>query len=220
MTLPVDPPPSAADRPRPDGSDIRKMIRQDLPAVARSLARAFERDPHFCWIVRDERTRLERLERSFRTFIDRLWLRHDESYTHQQLIGAALWEPPGAWQVGLLTQIRLGPATALALRGDTPRLLRALNFIERKHPRQPEHWYLPMIGVTTAWQGRGYGAALLRPILDRCDREQVPAYLEASTPRNRALYERHGFEVVEECRYAKDGPPMWMMWREPRQDAA
>jgi GNAT superfamily N-acetyltransferase len=69
--------------------------------------------------------------------------------------------------------------------------------------------------VATAWQGRGFGAALLRPILERCDAEQVPAYLEASTPRNRALYERHGFKVVEECRYASDGPPMWRMWREP-----
>jgi hypothetical protein len=55
----------------------------------------------------------------------------------------------------------------------------------------------------------------MRPVLERCDRDRVPAYLEASSPRNRALYERHGFEVMEECRYADDGPPLWRMWREP-----
>lgn len=191
------------------------MTESDLAPVAHSLARAFEHDPHFVWIVRDDSRRLGRLERAFTAYIARLWLPHHESYTHEELIGAALWMPPGTWHVGLLTQLRLGPATIRALRGDAPRLVKALNFIERKHPRQPEHWYLPMIGVSTAWQGRGYGAALLKPMLERCDREGTAAYLEASTPRNRALYERHGFEVIEECRYAKDGPPLWMMWRSP-----
>jgi ribosomal protein S18 acetylase RimI-like enzyme len=216
VTFEDDQPPAATERPRPDGSDIRKMTAQDLGPVARSLARAFEADPHFVWIVRDPGTRLERLERAFSIFISRLWLPHDESYTHHQLIGAALWMPPWAWHVGPLTQLRLGGPTARVLRGDTPRLLKALNFMERKHPREREHWYLPMIGVATEWQGRGFGAALLRPALERCDRERIPAYLEASTPRNRALYERQGFEVMEECTYARDAPPMWRMWREPR----
>ena len=208
-------PPTAADRPRPDGADIRKVTPADLHPVARALARAFEDDPHFAWIMRDPHTRLERLERGFALFARRLWLPGDEGYTTEQLAGAALWMPPDAWHVGLLTQLRIGPATFRILRRDTPRLLKALNFIDRKHPRSPAHWYLPIIGVSPAWQGRGYGAALLRPVLERCDRERTPAYLEASTPRNRALYARHGFEVVEECTYADDAPLMWRMWREP-----
>lgn len=192
------------------------MTPEVVAPVARTLALAFASDPHFAWIVRDERIRLARLERSFAIFIRRLWLPPDQGFVHERLVGAALWLPPDRWHVSLLTQLRLGPATTWALRGDTPRLLRALNFIERRHPRQPPHWYLPIVGVAPAWQGRGYGAALLRPVLDRCDRERTPAYLEASTPRNRALYERHGFEVVEESTYASDAPPMWRMWRPPR----
>lgn len=191
------------------------MQAADIAGVSRALAEAFEDDPHFAWIVRDDRTRLERLMRAFGVFTQRIWLPHDASYTHELRIGAALWMPPRTWHVGPLTQLRLAPATMAALRNDSPRLIRALNFIDRKHPRGPDHWYLPIIGVARAWQGRGFGSALLRPILDRCDRERTPAYLEASSPRNRALYERHGFEVVEECRYAGDGPPLWRMWREP-----
>lgn len=191
------------------------MTADDIAPVARSLARAFEDDPHFGWIIRDEGKRLHRLEQGFGLFIRRLWLPQDAGYTHERLTGAALWMPPGTAHVGLLTQLRLGPGTVRALRGDTGRLLKALNFIEHKHPHEPAHWYLPIIGVSPAWQGRGLGAALLRPVLERCDSERTPAYLEASTPRNRALYERHGFEVVEECRYASDGPPLWRMWREP-----
>lgn len=203
-----------ADRPRADGGDIRKMTPEDVDAAARVLARAFEHDPHFSWIVRDDQTRLERLERAFALFIRTIWLPQDHGFIHEQLIGAALWMPPGTWHVSIATQLRLTPATFRALRADTPRLLRALTFIERKHPRSP-HWYLPIIGVTPAWQGRGYGSALLGATLGRFDRERVPAYLEASTPRNLALYERHGFDVIEECTYARTAPPMWRMWRGP-----
>ena len=44
-----------------------------------------------------------------------------------------------------------------------------------------------VIGITPAWQGRGYGAALLRAMLERCDTDRVAAYLEASSARSRAL---------------------------------
>lgn len=55
----------------------------------------------------------------------------------------------------------------------------------------------------------------MRPVLDMCDRDGVPAYLEASSERNKALYLRHGFEVVGEIKLP-DGPRMWPMWRSPR----
>ena len=64
-------------------------------------------------------------------------------------------------------------------------------------------------------QGRGLGTALLQPVLERCDRDKVPAYLEATTPRNLACYQRNGFEVTQEFALP-DGPPMWPMWRTPR----
>jgi hypothetical protein len=33
------------------------------------------------------------------------------------------------------------------------------------------------------------------PVLERCDREGVRAYLDAASERNRRLYERHGFQA-------------------------
>jgi ribosomal protein S18 acetylase RimI-like enzyme len=108
------------------------------------------------------------------------------------------------------------PSLAVITRRDLPRLIRTLNAIEAKHPHDL-HYYLPVIGILPEWQGRGFGSALLRPMLERCDREQLPAYLEASSPRNRDLYERHGFEVVEEIHVAKDSPPMWPMRRPPAE---
>ena len=43
----------------------------------------------------------------------------------------------------------------------------------------------------------------------------MPAYHEASSPRNRALYERHGYVTQGEFTLP-DGPPLWPMWRDPR----
>jgi GNAT superfamily N-acetyltransferase len=61
---------------------------------------------------------------------------------------------------------------------------------------------------------RGVGSALLRAALDRADREGSPADLEATSRRNRALYERHAFVTVGELTVA-DCPPLYAMWRPP-----
>jgi ribosomal protein S18 acetylase RimI-like enzyme len=73
-----------------------------------------------------------------------------------------------------------------------------------------------MIGVDAEARGRGMGASLLRPVLARCDQDTIPAYLEATSPRNIRLYERHGFEIVEEVRFPK-GPSYFAMVRSPQR---
>jgi hypothetical protein len=52
------------------------------------------------------------------------------------------------------------------------------------------------------------------PVLERCDREGEPAYLESSKEQNIPFYSRHGFEVTGQLDLP-DGPSMWPMWREP-----
>jgi GNAT superfamily N-acetyltransferase len=84
---------------------------------------------------------------------------------------------------------------------------------ERRHPRQ-RHYYLPYIGVRPAAQGRGLGTALLQPVLERCDRERLPAYLEASSPDNARLYRRLGFTTLETIR-PLGSPPIELMIRNP-----
>ena len=126
----------------------------------------------------------------------------------------AIWDPPAtdrgpeeadaAWAAHFQAHIdpaRLGEVFAWGEQ------------IGHHHPAEP-HWYLAMIGVTPTHQGRGHGAALLRAGLERCDRDGLPAYLESGEPRNRALYERHGFEVLGEVQVA-DSPPFWPMLRPP-----
>jgi hypothetical protein len=58
------------------------------------------------------------------------------------------------------------------------------------------------------------GTALLRPVLRRCDREGLPAYLEASSPDNARLYRRLGFVTRATVR-PLGSPPLELMTRPP-----
>jgi ribosomal protein S18 acetylase RimI-like enzyme len=82
------------------------------------------------------------------------------------------------------------------------------------HPVEP-HWYLPLIGVDPVDQGHGYGSALMKYSLERCDQDKELAYLESSNPRNISLYIRHGFEIIGTIR-AADSPPLIAMVRKPQ----
>jgi GNAT superfamily N-acetyltransferase len=201
-------------RPLPDGSDIRKATPEDQARVVEALARGFYDDPLLTWIFPDGERRLQQNERAFDVFVRRVYLPVDEIYTTDRFAGAACWMPPGTAEQSAWGQLRMLPGMVAAARGALPRLMAVLTAFDKGHPHE-EHWYLPVIAVLPEWQGRGFGAALLRPALERCDREHLPAYLEATSPRNRALYERHGFEVTEELR-VKDAPPVWRMWRVPQ----
>jgi ribosomal protein S18 acetylase RimI-like enzyme len=85
--------------------------------------------------------------------------------------------------------------------------------MDASHPREP-HWHLPLIGVHPALQGQGIGSALLRHALATCDEQHLPAYLEATSPANVRLYERHGFQAIGRIQ-AADSPPVIPMLRKP-----
>jgi GNAT superfamily N-acetyltransferase len=214
MALGTQSSPGPHDRPHPDGSDVRRMRPDEVGEVARALADAFYDDPIVRWMAPADDRRRARMERSFAFYLERIWLQHEECWTHAGYAGAALWLPPGTWHLPAVAQLRLLPGLVRRLRGDALRLLRITTVMERNHPQEP-HYYLPIVGVRSGWQGRGFGAALLRPVLERCDAERVPAYLEASSERSRALYARQGFVDRGEVLRAGDSPPLWPMWREP-----
>lgn len=129
------------------------------------------------------------------------------------LAGAAvaLWFPPGQDLDGEA----VGGLLARAVDDDRlPDVFELLGRMSEHHP-QEEVWYLPLLGVDPFHQGRGLGSAVLAQGLARADADHRPAYLEASSPRNRALYERHGFTVVSEIQVGTS-PPLWPMVRPAR----
>jgi ribosomal protein S18 acetylase RimI-like enzyme len=171
------------------------------------------------WVFQDESRRLARVERSFAQYFRHLWLGRGALHTTDRLAGAALWLPPDGWKTPMGIQLRLLPGMVLNVRRELPRFIRFFSIVEEKHPHEP-HWYLNVLGVHPDLQGRGFGSHLMQPVLSRCDEQGLPAFLETDTERNVMLYERHGFRVTEEFNLPDGGPPMWLMWREPKPAAA
>jgi GNAT superfamily N-acetyltransferase len=121
-----------------------------------------------------------------------------------------VWVPPGE-DDGDDDQAILALADVMGSFASRPFTI--VDLMSAGHPRVP-HEYLFFLGTRPRWQGRGIGSALMRPVLTRCDHDRTPAYLEATSPRNRRLYLRHGFRVTGEIPLP-DGPTMWRMWRDP-----
>ena len=167
------------------------------------------------WFLPDARARVERARRLFDVMLRRVHLARDYCFTTEEVLGGALWVPPGSWRLGSCEQVALLPGMMRVFGRGLARAQRGLAVMDSGHPRAP-HYYLDSLGVEPEWQGRGLGSALMQPVLERCDRERMPAYLNAGSARSRDLYLRHGFQVTEEFRLPDDGPPLWRMWREPR----
>jgi GNAT superfamily N-acetyltransferase len=175
-----------------------------------ALGAAFFDDPVFGWLIGRGSSRQARLERYFA-----IQLAHSLAdgcvWTSDGLQGAALCLPPGRWRLPPQLMIANGGGFASVFRGRLPRAVGLLAAIERRHLRGA-HYYFVNIGVTPEAQGQGLGSRLMRPTLDRCDKEGLPAYLEASSERNAALYERLGFQCTEVLRFA-GSPPLRLMMR-------
>jgi len=187
--------------------------------VTAVLAAAFHDDPVFRWLIPDDARRRPALERFFAIEARDVALAHGRSLAGSDerdgLVGAALVLPPGRWRMPLRVQAAHAPAWVRIFGRRLPHALGLLTRLEQRHPREP-HAYLAYVGVVAAAQGRGVGTALLAPLLDRCDRERLPAYLEASNPRSASLYERLGFETTATIR-PLGAPPIRLMSRTPRR---
>ena len=196
------------------GLEVRAASRSDVPALAATLAAAFHDDPVIGWWIPDDAERGAVLPRFFSFAVEHQWFRYGEVHVAGRADGAAAWAPPGAWRLPEDESAELASGYFGSI-GDRhfERAGVILALAEEGHPTEP-HWYLPFIGVRPERQGRGIGSALLSHMEARLDAEGKPAYLEASSERNRALYLRHGFGVTGTVTLP-NGPTMWRMWREP-----
>lgn len=196
---------------------IRAATPADLPSIGRSLANAFADDPVWMWLTRHDQARYDRAAPGFFEADARSNLAGPgQVLVDEDLGGAALWRAPDRWKGTIGETVRIAPSAFRLMGVRTPRAMAALTGMEKVHPAETPHWYLSILGTDPSHQGRGVGSALIRAVTDRCDEEGMPAYLESSKEANVPFYARHGFEVTAEHRFAKDGPLLWLMWREPR----
>lgn len=199
------------------GVRIRQAGESDRETVVRLLDEAFMHDPVSSWVFPDEAHR-RRVHGVFLGVFLEAALAGGRVDMAEDGTAAALW-----------LQV---PADPPEEEDDTPARMREIadpdneraelvgRLTGEAHPTGRAHEYLLLIAVSPERQGEGLGTALLAPALERCDREGMPAYLEASNARSSKLYERLGFAFTDRTVELPDGPTMWPMWREPASGPA
>lgn len=123
----------------------------------------------------------------------------------------ALWLPP---RVDLDGDAFVAVLTETAVPEVHEDAFAVLDQMDATHPQFPV-WYLALLGVDVAEQGRGLGSELMQHCLTIVDQDHQPAYLDSSNPRNVSFYQRHGFEVIGEAR-SGTFPPVISMLRAAR----
>ena len=197
-----------------DAIEVHLATADELPQVGAVLGRAFFDDRIYRWLVPDDVQRRQSTRAFYSILAEACWP-HGAVYVAGSAVGAALWLPPGVAPVDedSATDFQQSLLATAGSPESAARMMQLQGMLDEHHPLEP-CWYLPFMGVDSAHQGRGIGSALLTVVLAQADRDAQPAYLEASSPENQRLYERHGFQTIGELTVS-GSPPIYPMWREP-----
>lgn len=196
----------------------RVATADDVPRLAGALADAFTNDPVYTWLLPGRLRLKPRLRAMFEAEMEQYVLPNGGTvWTTPGCDGAAIELPPGAWE---MPKSFTGKEALRWVRAFGSRLslaMRVQRAMEERHLREP-HFYVRTVGVRTALQGQGVGSALMQPTLKRADSAGLPTYIEASSERSAALYERLGFAHMDVLELPEGGPSVWLMRRPSSSD--
>jgi GNAT superfamily N-acetyltransferase len=195
-------------------TEVRLATLDDLPQMAHVQMRAFADDPLITWMLPPDD--FDRRATMLFDCMMRASIIDESIYTTDDTVCTAVWVPPGAWPFSEEQLEIMAEPFAAAAGERVDRALSALIEMTEVHPSEP-HWYLEVLGTHPDWQRRGIASAVLAPVLDVCDADGLPAYLETQRESNVPFYRRHGFEVIGTTQLSNGAPKMWLMWREVRR---
>ena len=200
--------------------ELLRLTLRERDAGAAVVGRAFTEYGLFRHYFPDEGERLAAAN-TYAFVALSVCLKYGEIYTSsEKLEGVAAWLPPGKSPFGVRQIIRSVPLPILYRfwRQGAGRMWAYGRYVDKLHRKLVPypHWYLQIMGADPAHQGQGFSGRLLRPALERIDRERMPCYLETNTGKNAAIYRRFGFEVVSESRLPGAEVITFAMLRRPR----
>ena len=191
---------------------VRTATHADWRQLGDITAEAFFDDPVNKWIFGTNRA----IQSTFRVLARDVYTKHGLCYLAGDG-GATMWSLSDATRnpstLGMLSLVaglmRWGTKDAIK------RAIGAGEVMDANHPHEP-HMYLFSIATRKAARGKGVGKALIRPMLEACDRDGLPAYLENSNPDNTGFYMSNGFEHMKYLEVGPGAPPLQAMWRKPK----
>jgi ribosomal protein S18 acetylase RimI-like enzyme len=200
-------------------SEVISLQHGQFDEASQILANAFVADPLFNYLIPEtEQARVKFCQWNFKNAF--LYCQpYNHIYTTTgDIKGAAAWLPPGESNINIWRMLPV--LLAMPFKLGLNKFGKIMSFFSvmeerRKHNMPQPHWYLMLLGVSSAYQSQGVGGLLLQPILEQADKEGHACYLETTTDRAIRFYQKHGFEIIRQEVFAEDAPPFWTMKREP-----
>ena len=193
------------------------VTKNNIKTAALTLARAFQDYPVSIFFEPDEEKRKKQTPRIYRLVLQSAIATGEVYATSPEMEGVAVWtlsdnlQPEGkhGFSMGWLW---------VSLFSDKEADKRREAFFEysqavRARVVPGRYWYLQMLGVDPAYQGKGFSSRLLKPMLERADREGLLCCLETQLEKNVPLYQHFGFRVVEEGLIPDSNVYSWAMVR-------
>jgi GNAT superfamily N-acetyltransferase len=196
----------------------RQAVRADLDAIADVWVDAFSGDPFLRWMGDADDASWPAFGRAWLSFIAGMCFERGHMIVTEPAGAAVAWIPPDLSMMGPGDMDRAAAIIA-EHAGDARRDEAVTTMMAAGSHSSPEpHWTLQYIGVGSALQGQGVGAALVGPYLRRCDEDGLPCGLVSSNPRNVPFYERFGFTVTAEVPNPDGSATLRPMLRHPSPD--
>jgi len=198
-----------------------RLQKDQVKTASQILARAFADDPFSIYLFPNEEVRTKKLPLAHKNLL-RFGMLYGEVYaTSGELEGVATWIPPGNFKITIWRAIRCG-GLSLIFKMGYKRLKRLSHYGKHVSPLHrrldPFHpWYLSILAVDPAFQGKGYARRLFKPMLERFDSTNQHCFLETNKKKNVPMYEHFGFKLVEQLAIPNTKLTTWMMLREPKQ---
>jgi ribosomal protein S18 acetylase RimI-like enzyme len=203
--------------------ELRGLIRvtkANIQPAAFTLAKAFQDYPLIVFFNPYAPTRLQKQTKAFQSAV-RYGIEHGEVYTvSEKLEGIAIWFLSSGKLPLFKRRISLRQlfTTLLADKEQMRRVHAFSDYADEVRRRlvPGRHWYLQILGVDPAYQGKELASRLLKPMLAMADKQGLPCFLETQARKNIALYEHFGFRVAEEGVIPGSGVPSWAMVRDAK----
>jgi GNAT superfamily N-acetyltransferase len=206
------------DSPDEEGPDVRRAEQRDVPRIAATLTIALADSRWTRWALPDD-GRMQRLTRLHELDAGHRGVGTGTAWVTDDVAGVAVWEPPPGAEGTAPLPADVGAALAAELPFLSADRISAVRDtatrIAAARPEQP-HWWLLHLGVRPSSRRRGLAAAVLAPVLVRCDTDGVAAAAAVYSWANVRFLRGFGFEVTFTGRTADDELPLWVTVRQPQ----
>jgi GNAT superfamily N-acetyltransferase len=205
------------DDPDEEGPAVRLAEQRDVPRIAATLTVALADSRWTRWALPDD-GRMQRLTRLHELDAGHRGVSTRSAWVTEDVDAVAVWEPrPGAAGTAPLPDdVRAALSTELPyLSAHRTGVVRDTDALVAGHRPDEPHWWLRHLGVRPSSRRRGLAAAVLAPVLLRCDAENTLAAAAVFSWSNVRFLRGFGFEVTETTRTADDELPLWVLVRQP-----